>query len=169
MILDFQKQKWYFLSSSIKKRKSAFLNPKIRRTCFQSFLTTAQDNSYLLAIFVLMPEHFHILSGTKDLYLSKEKIAKNYKGASSRRIFLSTPNLKMDMKSHFFWTDGCDKCEINDYSAFMNIFRYIYLNPNKKKLLPQFYSLYINKEFSGPEFIQGTENYNFYAPNEFGA
>lgn len=158
MIINFNQQKWYFITSSVKKRKYIFCNSFIRKICFNSFLQTALDHNYFIAAFIIMPDHFHILSGSNDILISKEKMAKNYKGAASRRIFLSTQNLKLDLKSLHFWTDGCDKKEINNFFIFRVIQKYIILNPLKKRLPPTCYSLFVNLKFSGPEFIQGTEN-----------
>ncbi|MBU0732320.1 transposase [Patescibacteria group bacterium] len=146
-----------------------FLNPEIRRICKKSFFKTAEDMNYLLAGFILMPEHVHIFSGTSDSGVTKEKMTKNYKGAASRRIFQEISGLKNDLKSKCFWTPKTDKQAIDNYYFFLRVMEYIVFNPIKKKLNPEQYFLFINpvfekylisipQEFPSPQFIGGIGN-----------
>ena len=88
----------------------------------------------------------------------KEKMTKNYKGAASRRIFLSFPDLRRDLKSKHFWTPGGEKVKIDNDKSFQKIFNYILYNPVNKNLFPDQYLIHISEEFSAPQFIGGTEN-----------
>lgn len=164
------KIRWFFVSSSLQKRKFVFLNPIIRNICKESFFKTASDNNYIIAAFVLMPDHFHLLTGAYDNKTTKEIVSKKYKGAASRRIFLKTPGLKLDLQSQHFWTDGCDKKEISDKILLEKIFRYIIDNPRKKNLPVHYFYLYINPKFQAPNLL-GVDRRNepLITPNKFGA
>lgn len=131
--------KTYFISCPVKKRLPVFLSKKVREICFKSFLNTAKKFKYKLLAFVIMPDHFHLLVGSKD---DQGKTVKNFKGSSARAIFLELPELKIDMRSSNFWPKGYH-CLLVNIKDLNNFIKYIKNNPLNKKLEKDFYTLFI--------------------------
>lgn len=143
-MLDFAKQDWYLFSSSVHNRKEVFFNADFRNLCRDSFLQTQKRANYLLASFILMPDHMHILAGDiKDRTLAS-KIIKDFKGASARMMFKEYSELKADFYSHHFWTDGYNARIVLNLIIFKKALKYIINNPIKDEFGKDDYCLYVN-------------------------
>ena len=116
--------RYYLITSTVYKRKPAFLNPEIRR-CFERILLKKKDElGFRIVEYVTILEHIHLvleLKPQEDL----PKIMQHIKGASSRYIFQEFPDLKMDMESNNFWTRRYYTRLLKDRRALNAAIRYV--------------------------------------------
>jgi REP element-mobilizing transposase RayT len=101
--LNLKYMKYYLATTTVYKRKPAFLNEEIKN-CFEKILLKKEKElKFKIVEFVVMYEHVHLILGLSDKQ-NISSIMHHIKGSSSRYIFQQTPFLKFDMNSNNFWT-----------------------------------------------------------------
>ena len=114
----------YFVTSDTWERRALFQTESWARLFFKVLLSHRGD-SYLLHEFVLMPDHFHLLTTP---VVSLEKAVQLIKGGFS---FRAKKELGSNME---IWRRGFADHRIRDAEDFDKHLHYIHLNPVKKHL-----------------------------------
>lgn len=121
-------------------RRQVFANPDIRTTCAAALRETSQRNGYRVHALAIMPDHVHVVVGAGATGHPASKVANNLKGVTSRRVFQTTPELKMDLQSEHLWADEYQARPLSTASALLAACRYVERNPPAAGLPQQLYS-----------------------------
>ncbi|MBO4864792.1 MAG: transposase [Eubacterium sp.] len=115
--------------------KSTIFKDEIDRRRFLTYLKTVKDNQdFYLHAFCLMSNHFHMLIETKDTELSKimQKLLSSY---------AEDYNYRHELTGHLF-EGRYTACLVEDERYFLEVSRYIHLNPVKANLVKDPYDYF---------------------------
>jgi len=118
----------YFVTSRAWESRSLFAAVPACRIFVETLFHYRHQGAYRLHAFVLMPEHFHVLSSPASC-ITLERAVQYIKGGSARR-------LGKELGLHFpVWQRGFSDHRIRDVEDYQTHVRYIEQNPVKRRLV----------------------------------
>ena len=118
----------YFVSSATWERRELFRVPDVAEILVQRIVACREKGAYRLHEFVVMPNHYHLLT-TPGETTTLEKVVQLIKGGFSHEIHKAHEN-RMEI-----WQVGFHDWTIRDSEDYDAKVRYIHMNPVVKRLV----------------------------------
>lgn len=129
----------YFLTATTHNRLPVFRTEKMKELLCAAFNEARVSGGFLILAYVLMADHFHIITGSE---ISPSETLRYLKGISARRVIgylkengheESLAKLRTEMKAreykHSLWQHNSNTFSINTEAVLLKTAHYIHANP----------------------------------------